>query len=256
MRLITPLALILGLAFAGPLAVPAPADAAGTGIILLHARGSWPGFFDNIVPKLEAAGYPVIVPEACWSVHRIYGGTVDECQSDIDVAISGLKGRGMDRIVLAGHDMGGLDAIYYAGTHSGLAGLIVWGPRANIRFNGDEDLTTAVSMVKAGNGDKKGNFNNGRMLATANAMLSFEGPSSPFADPEALIKKVSVPFFWMAANDDVGPRDPMAQFKLAKANPLNTIVWSKSDQYSMIDVSIGDVIAWLDKLKGTGAGGK
>jgi pimeloyl-ACP methyl ester carboxylesterase len=251
MRLTAVLALILGAAFAAPLA--APANAAGTGIVLLHARGSWPGFFDNIVPKLEAAGYPVIVPEACWSVHRIYGGTVDQCQSDIDVAISGLKGRGMDKIVVAGHDVGGLDAIYYAGMHTGLAGLIVWGPRANIRLNGDEDLTTALAMVKAGNGDKKGNFNNGRMLATANALLSFEGPASPFADPDALIKKVSVPLFWMAANDDLGPRDPTPHFSLAKANPLNAVVWSKTDQYSMIDVSIGDVIVWLDKLKAASA---
>jgi pimeloyl-ACP methyl ester carboxylesterase len=247
MRLTSSIAAILGLLFAVPIA--APADAAGIGIVLLHLRGGWPGEFENIAPKLEAAGYPTIAPEACWSVHRIYAGTVDECQGDIDVAISGLKGRGMDRIVIAGHDMGGLDAIYYAGTHPGLAGLIVWGPRVNIRFNGDDDLVTALAMVKAGNGDKKGNFNNGRMYATANALLSFEGPASPFADPDALIRKVSVPLFWMAANDDTGTRDPSRSFNLAQKTPLNTIVWSKTDQYSMIDVSIGEVIAWLDKLK-------
>src|SRR6185295_10436755 len=159
------------------------------------------------------------------------------------------KGRGMDRIVIAGHDMGGLDAIYYAGTHPGLAGLIVWGPRVNIRFTGDDDLATALAMVKAGNGDKKGNFNNGRLYATANALLSFEGPGSAFADIEGLIKKVSVPFFWMAANDDTGTRDPSSSFSLAQRTPLNTIVWSKTDQYSMVDVSIADVMAWLDKLK-------
>src|SRR5438105_15679282 len=182
MRLASPLALILGLTFAAPLAVPATADAAGVGIVLLHLRGGWPGEFETIIPKLEAAGYATVAPEACWSVHRIYAGTVDECQSDIDVAISGLKAKGMDRIVIAGHDMGGMDAIYYAGTHPGLAGLIVWGPRVNIRLTGDDDLTNALAMVRAGNGGKKGNFNNGRMYASADALLSFEGPSSPFAD--------------------------------------------------------------------------
>jgi hypothetical protein len=55
--------------------------------------------------------------------------------------------------------------------------------------------------------------------------------------------------FWMAANDDVGSRDPSPRFNLAKKTPLNTIVWSRTDQYSMVDVSIGEVIAWLDKLK-------
>jgi pimeloyl-ACP methyl ester carboxylesterase len=225
------------------------ASAAGIGIVLVHFRSSWPGEFDNIRPKLEAAGYMTIAPEMCWSVFKLYGATLDECQKEIDVAIAGLKGRGADRIVVAGHDSGGMSALHYAGAHPELAGLIVWGPRANIRFNDDENLLTALAMVKAGDGDKKGNFNNGRMWATANALLSFEGPNSPFADPERLIAKVSVPLFWMAANDDTGPRDPSARFNLAKKTPLNTIVWSRTDQYSMVDVSIAEVIAWLDKLK-------
>jgi pimeloyl-ACP methyl ester carboxylesterase len=254
MRLASSLALILALLFAAPLAVPA--DAAGIGVVLLHLRGGWPGEFENITPKLEAAGYPTIAPEACWSVHRIYAGTFDECQGDIDVAIAGLKGRGMDKIIVAGHDMGGLDAIYYAGTHPGVAGVIAWGPRANIRTNGDEDLTAALAMVKAGTGDRKGNFNNGCMYATANALLSFEGPGSPLADPESLIGKISVPFFWMAANDDIGARDPTPRFNLAKRTPLNTLVWSTTDQYSMVDVSIAEVIAWLDKLKLAGTAAK
>jgi pimeloyl-ACP methyl ester carboxylesterase len=241
-------AVILGLALAVGMGL-ASASAAGIGIVLIHLRGGWPGEFDNIVPKLEAAGYRTIAPEMCWSVHKLYSGTIDKCQEDIDVAIAGLKGRGMDKIILAGHDFGGMDVAYYAGTHPGVSGLIVWGPRVNIRAAGDEDLNIALAMIKAGNGDKKGNFNNGRMYATANEMVSFEGPSSPFADPDALFKKVSVPLFWMAANDDTGPRDPSERFKLAKPNPLNTIVWSRTDQYSMIDVSIGDLIAWLDKFK-------
>ena len=86
MRLTSSIAAILGLLFAVPIA--APADAAGIGIVLLHLRGGWPGEFENIAPKLEAAGYPTIAPEACWSVHRIYAGTVDECQGDIDVTLN------------------------------------------------------------------------------------------------------------------------------------------------------------------------
>jgi hypothetical protein len=248
MRLAACLALIAGLAAAAPLAVPA-ADAAGIGIVLLHARGSWPGQFDDIVPKLQAAGYMTIAPEACWSVHRIYQGTVDECQGDIDVAIAGLKGGGADRIVLAGNDMGAMDALYYAGTHSGIAGVVAWGPRVVIRFPGDTDLVDATAMVKAGNGDKHGNFNNGRMYATANQMLSWEGPNSVFADPDALVSKVSVPLLWMAANDDLGPRDPTDRFKRAPANPLSSLIWSTSDEFDMVDVSIDQTIAWLNKLK-------
>jgi pimeloyl-ACP methyl ester carboxylesterase len=241
-------ALALGLAFSAGLPLPS-ASAAGIGVVLVHVRGGWPGAFDNVVPKIQAAGYPTIAPEMCWSVHKLYSGTIDECQGDIDVAIEGLKGRGVDKIVLAGHDLGGMDVVYYANRHPGVAGIIVWGPRANIRANGDEDLKVALAMVAAGEGTKHGNFNNGRMYATANALLTFEGPNSPFADPDALFKQLKVPLFWMAANDDTGTRDPSNRFKLAAPSRLNTLVWSKTDQYSMIDVSIGEVIAWLDRMK-------
>jgi pimeloyl-ACP methyl ester carboxylesterase len=229
----------------------ASASAAGIGVVLVHFRSSWPGEFDNIRPKLEAAGYATIAPEMCWSVHKLYSSDLHGCMGDIDVAIAGLKGRGADRIVLAGHDSGGMAAIYYATMHPELAGLIVWGPRANVRGSSDDDLKLALAMAAAGDGDKKGNFNNGRMWASANALLSFEGPDSPFGNPDAMLRKVAVPTFWMAANDDTGPRDPSARFDLVPKTPLNTIVWSRTDQYSMVDVSIAEVIAWLDKLKAT-----
>src|SRR5215210_479921 len=112
----TALAIGLGLAVTFGLGI-APAAAAGVGVVLIHLRGGWPGEFDNIVPKLEAAGYATIAPEMCWSVHRLYPGTLDECQGDIDFTLADLKGRGVDRIVLAGHDLGGMAAAYYAARH-------------------------------------------------------------------------------------------------------------------------------------------
>ena len=242
------IAAALGLSLTLGLGV-ASSSAAGIGIVLMHARGSWPGQFDGVVPKLQAAGYMVVAPEMCWSVHRIYPAPVENCQGDIDTAIAGLKAAGADQIVVAGNDMGGMDALYYAGTHPGLAGVVALGPRVVIRLPGDSDLTDAYAMVKSGTGDQHGNFNNGRLYATANVLLSYEGPASVFADPQSLVSKVSVPLLWVAANDDLGPRDPTALFNYAKPNPLNTLVWSKSDEFSMVDVSIDEVLAWLAKLK-------
>ena len=135
------------------------------------------------------------------------------------------------------------------GFRAGLAGVVALGPRVVIRLPGDSDLTDAYAMVKSGTGDQHGNFNNGRLYATANVLLSFEGPASVFADPQSLVSKVSVPLLWVAANDDLGPRDPTALFNYAKPNPLNALVWSKSDEFSMVDVSIDEVLAWLAKLK-------
>jgi pimeloyl-ACP methyl ester carboxylesterase len=244
MRLASSFALILGLAFA------APADAAGVGIVLLHARNSFPTQFDNIVPRLAAAGYPATAINACWSDKRTYPNTAQACQGDIDVAIEGLRGRGMDKFVIAGNDFGGMYALYYAGNHpTTVAGVVAWGPRAFVRGSNDANLAIALQLVKSGQGDKPNAFNDAR-ATTANFMLSFEGPDSPFADVEGLLKKVTVPVLWLAANDDKGPRDPSARFALIKAHPLNSLMWSVSDQYSMVDVSLGEVIAWLGKIKG------
>src|SRR5215468_10431040 len=138
MRLVSPIALAVGLAIATPV-ISGPAAAAGIGIVLLHARGSWPGFFDNIAPQLQAAGYKTAAPELCWSVHRQYSDTVDPCQKDIDTAVASLKAAGADQIVLAGHDLGALDAIYYSETHPGIAAVVAWEPRQNIRFPDDDD---------------------------------------------------------------------------------------------------------------------
>jgi pimeloyl-ACP methyl ester carboxylesterase len=248
MRLLSSIALLAGLAVATPLATPA--EAAGIGLVLLHARSSFPTQFDRVLPRLMEAGYPAIAINACWSDKRTYPNTAEKCQSDIDVAIEGLKGRGLDRFVIAGNDFGGMYALYYAGNHPAtVAGVVAWGPRATVRGSNDANLALALSLVKSGQGDKPNAFNDAR-ATTANFMLSFEGPDSPFADVDALLRRVTVPVLWMGANDDKGPRDPSARFALIKANPLNTLTWSVSDQYSMVDVSLPEVIAWLNKLKG------
>ena len=53
----------------------------------------------------------------------------------------------------------------------------------------------------------------------------------------------------MAANDALGTRDPSARFQLLKPTALSALVWSVSDQYSMVDVSLDQVIESLCKVK-------
>jgi dienelactone hydrolase len=242
-------ALLIGVAAAA--AAAAPAAAAGVGVVLLHARNSMPPQFDGIVPRLAAAGYPSVAVNACWSDRRSYPATAEECQRDIDAAIAELKGRGMDRFVIAGNDFGGLYALYYAGSHPEIAGVIAWGPRIGRGGGNQESLATALKAVQSGEGDKPGIFNNGRPT-TARQWLSFEGQDSPFADVPALLSKVSVPVLWMAANDDLGPRDPTSQYNLIKPDAQNALMWSVSDQYSMVDVSLPQAIDWLNKIRGAG----
>jgi pimeloyl-ACP methyl ester carboxylesterase len=227
----------------------AAAHAAGIGVVLLHAGSSWPGQFENLGPRLEGAGFGQIAPQTCWSVNRLYGGTVEECQADIDKAIAALRDKGYDRIVLAGHDLGALVALYYADGHHDLAGVVVWGPRSGGRGGSDVDVENATRLVNAGAGDKRADFSNGYVYTTPRALLSFRGPDSPLADEEALLTKISAPLLWIDANDTVGPRDPTPRFNLAPATPLNTFIRSTTDHFAMVDKSADDLIAWLEKVK-------
>ncbi len=249
-----PISLMFVAGLAIPLALGAPkADAEGIGVVLLHAGGSWPGQFERLAPKLEEAGYGVAAPEACWSVHRNYAHTVDECLADVDSAIATLRGEGYDRFVVAGHDLGALNALYYADGHSDLAGVIVWGPYNGGRGGSDVDIEHATQLIDAGKGDERSEFSNGYILTTPRALLSFRGPDGPLADQEQLVSHISAPILWITSNDSIGPRDPTPTYNLAPATPLNVFIRSTTDHFSMVDKSAPDVIGWLDKVKAAGA---
>jgi len=238
------------LAFAACLALgPSPAAAEGIGVVLLHAGSSWPGEFDRLRPQLEEAGYAVETPETCWAVHRLYGGTVDACLIDIDAAIAGLRQEGNDTIFLAGHDLGALNALYYADSHPELAGVVVWGPRRGGRGGSNVDVETATRLMNAGAGDKRADFSNGYVYSTPRALLSFRGPDSPLADEAELLTSLPVPLLWIDSNDSIGPRDPTPRFNMAPANALNTFIRSATDHFNMVYRSADDVVAWVGRVQ-------
>ncbi len=244
-------ALLGGLALVAAYAV-SPAKAEGIGVVLLHARGGVVTIFDNVGARIKEAGYGEIAPDVCWSRRRLYGGSLDECMADIDTAIATLREQGFDQVVVGGHAMGALAAMYYAGNHS-VAGVLAWGPQVGKLARIEEDRAEAVEAMEAGKGDDVMSFFRGRPIVTPRVLLSFEGLDSPLADQAGLVSHLSAPLLWIDSNDSIGPRDPTPIFNQAPEDPLNTFIRSTTDYFSMVDKSADDVIAWLDKLKAANA---
>ncbi len=250
-RALAVLALLAASALSSGLAV-VPAAAEGVGVVLLHAWRGTPNQFLRVVPRYEEAGFGVVAPEMCWSRKRLYGGMLDDCMADIDKAITDLHDKGYDQVVVGGHAMGALVAMYYADSHP-VAGVLAMSPMLGKLALIEQDRDVANEAINSGSGDKPANFFNNTISVLPKVLLSFEGADGPLADEPTLVSHLSAPLLWIDANDSIGPRDPTPTFNLAPENALNTFIRSKTDYASLVELQVSDVIAWLDKIKAASA---
>ena len=220
------------------------------GIVLLHGGGSDGSQFNAMRPVIAKAGYGLETPNMCWSNGRRYDKSAEDCMEDVDKAIAKLEAQGFHRIVVAGHSLGGINAILYAAHHKGLAGLIVFAPSGPPQ--GDDrnpNVAIARQLVRSGKGDEKTTFYGGLndFTATARAYLSYVGKESPLYDDE-LLPLISTPILWIAGTLDPGQRTADERFKAAPANPMNSLVSVVADHFETPDVAVGEMIRWLDRL--------
>lgn len=218
------------------------------GVVLLHGGGSYGSQFDDIRPVIAAAGYGLETPDMCWSGGRRYDKSAEACMADVDKAIAKLNARGFDRIVVAGHSMGGINAILYAARHKGLAGLVAFapsGPPQGTSFT----AVLARDAVRLGRGDERVTFPAGLndFEATPNAVNSYLGKDSPLNDQE-LLPHISAPILWIAGTKDPGQSTAAERFRAAPAHPLNSLVTVVADHFETPDVAVNDMLRWLDRL--------
>jgi pimeloyl-ACP methyl ester carboxylesterase len=163
------------------LARRASADVPATAAILLHGvAGNFytSSTFEPLFPKLQDSGLAVlsvntrghdsVFGASLGNIRRRFGAayeTVDDCRYDIAAWIEFLKTRGSSRIVLIGHSLGAIKAVYVQ-AHEKFpevaAVIAVSGPRLSYSafINAPESsqfwesMHTAEEMVKAGHGDE------------------------------------------------------------------------------------------------------
>jgi pimeloyl-ACP methyl ester carboxylesterase len=161
--------------------------------------------FEPLLPQLHAAGYPTLTVNTrghdsvfgaqLGSIRRRLGAAyeiVDECRPDIAAWIKLLVSRGHNRIVLLGHSLGAIKAVY-AQAHDNHANVVavaaISPPRLSFTaFNNShessvffESMSLAREMVKEGDGDElftaKFPF---PLLITANSYIDKYGPAERY----------------------------------------------------------------------------
>jgi pimeloyl-ACP methyl ester carboxylesterase len=250
------IALALLLAAAAPLQA---ASLQGMGVVFLHGKGMWPGAFDGGIPgALEAEGAQVVSPEMPWSFARMYGATFEQAMTEIDTAVTGLKGKGATRIVVIGHSLGANAAIGYAARRSVVAAVVAIAPghlpeTAEMRARTREALTEARQMYAAG---EQARHTWPDMIqgiptfasATPAVYLSMFDPDGPAVIPKNTVS-LRVPFLWVVGNSDPihergrdyafarGARNPASRYLEVSAGHLTTSLAARSR-----------VVEWLKAL--------
>jgi len=200
-------------------AVPAFAQTAKPGVLLMHGKGSVPQFppLRKLADALSAAGFAVETPAMAWSRDRYLQGNVEATMDEIGGHLDKLARNGATKLFLAGHSLGATAAMAFAAKRGRAAGvaMIATGhvPRSYINGQGPngpvrDSILAARAIVAAGKGTEIASFadnNQGRAMTarmSANDYLSWFDPDLGF-DPRDTMPQAPCPVLFAIGRDDI-----------------------------------------------------
>lgn len=269
-RVLIQLAAAAALAVTFLAAQPAGAFEPGkTGVIVLHGKHGNPGnFIASYVMALRQAGFVAEAPETAWSGRRRYDVDYLQALAEVGQALAALKAKGVERVVLAGHSMGGGAALAYAarnaaGTQGGgpeLAALILLAPGHTPEVGKQRDLIVeevvkARELVAHGKSEEKVQFrdlNVGRATDTllpAERFLTYFDPEGPAVMPinAARVKK-PLPVLWIVGARDIVTKPASYAFDKLPAHPASRYQTVDAGHMEAVPASLPIVIEWLKGL--------
>ncbi|RPJ47886.1 MAG: alpha/beta fold hydrolase [Betaproteobacteria bacterium] len=253
------IACVLALPFAAAAQTPAPA----MGMVVMHGKGGMPGGLVNtLAEELARKGYLVANLEMPWSGRRNYDRDVAAADQEVTAALDDLRGKGANRVFVAGHSQGGVYALHYAGRHP-LDGLIIIAPGGNVAtafYQGKVggSVSRARSLVAAGKGDERGEFDefeggkgNWTVRTTAAIYLSWfdpEGAMNQDKSSRALPK--SLPVLHVAPRSDYPAllRSKQEMFDALPAHPLKRLYEPNTDHRGAPAASVEEIIRWTAEV--------
>jgi len=232
------------------------------GVVLLHGKLGTPAIVgDGVTDLLKASGFIVEVPEMAWSHDRYIDMTLDEAFNEIDRAVARLKAKGAQKIVIAGHSMGGEAALAYAANHGHVDGIILLAP-GNIPDSPSfiklfaDDVAKARSMIAAGQGDQRAAFTDRNSSKTFvynmkakyyDSYFDSEGIGAGKKNCTNISPDIAV-LYVVGSLDPLSQLGPEFMFNNLPANRLTQYVVVTSDHLGTPKAAVNEMISWLKDL--------
>ena len=235
------------------------------GIVIMHGKGGSPMWHvPGLASSLEGKGYLVANLEMPWSGKRDYDVNVGAALSEVESALDTLRGKGAQKLFVAGHSQGGLFALYFGGKQS-VDGIIAIAPGGDVsnpvfREKLGKSVDLARKLVAEGKGAEKtwlSDYENAkgtyRIFTTPSAYFSWfdpDGATNQTAAVERMNPQVPV-LFIVPTGDYPGLRKVKDHFfsRLPK-NPLSKLYEPESSHVNAPSASLDEIVRWTTEVAG------
>jgi len=249
------------------LPVKVMSDTPKIGIVIMHGKGGSPTkTVSELAGALEKKGYLVANLEMPWSGNREYDASVTAAEEQVEAALSSLRGKGAQKVFVAGHSQGGVFTLHFAGKHA-VDGIICIAPGGSVasqvfREKLGNSVARARQMVAEGKGDEKSRFDDHEgkkgtfsVVTTAAVYLTWFDPEGAMNSKRAAAAvNPQIPILWIVAQRDYpGLRKTnIPLFDTFPKNSQTRLFEPNADHIGAPYASIGEIARWTAEVASTG----
>jgi len=256
------LTLAVGLATLNP-ALAAQSPSPRMGIVIMHGKGGSPTkYVSGLALSLEQNGYLVANLEMPWSGRREYDVNVDAAAKEVQSALDSLRSRGANKLFVAGHSLGALFALHYAGQQL-VDGVIALAPGGSVstpvfREKLGESVKLARRLVTEGKANEKTRFTDYEGARDTYAVITTPAAYLSWFDPDgamSLIKAVkamnpSIPVLYVAPKGDypILLKSKQAIFSALPPHPLTKLYEPDSTHLDAPSAARDEILRWTSQV--------
>ena len=235
----------------------------GIGIVIMHGKGGSPTkYVSYLASSLEEKGYLVANLEMPWSGRREYDVNVDAATKEVQSALETLRSKGAKKLFVAGHSLGALFALYYAGKHL-VDGVIALGPGGSVstpiyREKLGESVERARRLLTEGKANEKTRFTDYEGARDTYPVITTPVAYLSWLDPEgamSLIRAVKamnprIPVLYVAPKRDypILLKAKHVIFSALPPHPLTKLYEPDSTHLDGPSASRDEILRWTSEV--------
>lgn len=242
------------------LAMPLTANAdARIGMVIMHGKGGSPTkHVADLAASLEKQGFLVANLEMPWSGRRDYDVNTDTAEKEIDTALNALRGKGAQKLFVAGHSQGGAFALHFGSTHF-IDGIIAIAPGGNVnseifQTKLGESVERARNLIAEGKADEKARLSDFEGSKGVYPVISTPSAYLTWFDPDGAMNQMSavqnmnpeVPVLFIVPTRDYPGLLKVKQrmFDALPKNPRTRLYEPESSHLDAPSASIREITEW------------